>query len=96
MGFLLGISLTGATTYVYLLDTMEIENKNLLFSVQKLQSSVETIKHHFVKISDLQVQVKDWSEKMATKEELDKTRNELLKIIVIFKVYFVEKKNYYF
>ncbi|KAI8834679.1 hypothetical protein BC829DRAFT_377306 [Chytridium lagenaria] len=80
-GFLLGVSLAGGAAYVYLLDDYQSSSQSLLASVEDLQKSTNKLQSHTKKIEVVEKDLKVVAKRSATKDELEKLRNELLKVI---------------
>ncbi|KAJ3291475.1 hypothetical protein HK104_006090 [Borealophlyctis nickersoniae] len=93
VGFLLGISLAGATAYVYLLDEYQQSSHSLLSSVEDLQRSTNKLKEHTKSIEKVEKEVKSLEGKAATKEEVEALRRELLKAIDDVNVSHLELKT---
>ncbi|KAJ3107649.1 hypothetical protein HDU97_003643 [Phlyctochytrium planicorne] len=80
-GFLLGLTLSGGAAYVYLLDDYQNSSQSLLASVEDLQKSTNKLQSHTRKIETVEKDLKALKGKTSTKDELEKLRNELLKVI---------------
>ncbi|KAJ3091455.1 hypothetical protein HK102_000480 [Quaeritorhiza haematococci] len=79
LGFLLGLSLSGGAAYVYLLDEYQQTSRALLSSVEDLQSNTNKLRIHTQKIEGIEKDLKGFASRAATKDEVERLRNELLK-----------------
>ncbi|KAJ3201788.1 hypothetical protein HDU67_001054 [Dinochytrium kinnereticum] len=80
-GFLLGLTLAGGSAYVYLLDDYQRSSQSLLASVEDLQKSTNKLQSHTKKIEVVEKDLKVVAKRSATKDEVERLRNELLKVI---------------
>ncbi|TPX72185.1 hypothetical protein SpCBS45565_g00424 [Spizellomyces sp. 'palustris'] len=94
IGFLLGITLAGATSYVYLLDEYQQSSNALLSNVEDLAKSTAKLRDHTQKITTLEKDLNAFTQKAATKGDLQALRNELLKLIDEVNVSHLELKTH--
>ncbi|KAJ3414394.1 hypothetical protein HDV05_006668 [Chytridiales sp. JEL 0842] len=93
IGFLLGVTVTGGTAYVYLLDDYQTASQSLLSSVEDLQKSTAQLSVNTKKIQVVEKDLKTVADRAATKLEMEALRNELLKAIDDVNVSHLELKT---
>jgi DMSO reductase anchor subunit len=82
LGFLLGVSLTGSAAGVYLLDSYSSSSQSLVGAMDQLKATVCQVKGAVAKMDTLESGVNDLQESKASLLDLEKRRQELLKVIV--------------
>ncbi|KAJ3097041.1 hypothetical protein HDU96_000558 [Phlyctochytrium bullatum] len=81
LGFLVGVSITGGAAYVYLLEDYHKASQSVLVGVEDLQKSTNKIQSNLKKIETVDKGLEALKKQAASKDELEKVRNELLKVI---------------
>ncbi|KAI9142230.1 hypothetical protein BKA69DRAFT_1069093 [Paraphysoderma sedebokerense] len=93
IGLLLGLSIAGGTGYYYLLDEYQISSNALLSTVEKLQTSVSELKSHTTKVVKVEQDLKELRKVVASSQQLENVRNELLMLIDALTVEHLETKT---
>ncbi|KAJ1569412.1 hypothetical protein HK096_003193 [Nowakowskiella sp. JEL0078] len=81
IGFLLGVSLSTWAGYVYVQDILQQSSNSLLLSVEDLQKSTGKIKRELETIEKVDSKLSLLSEKAASKNDVEKLKNELLSLV---------------
>ncbi|KAI9017367.1 hypothetical protein BC832DRAFT_544356 [Gaertneriomyces semiglobifer] len=93
LGFLLGITLSGGSAYVYLLDEYQQSANAVLTSVEELQKSTAKLKDHTKKIETLERDLAAHAKRAASVADVEALRSELLKVIDDLNVQHLELKT---
>ncbi|OZJ04333.1 hypothetical protein BZG36_02376 [Bifiguratus adelaidae] len=93
-GFILGVTLTGAVGYYYLLDEYHAASSLLLNSVEELQASTNRVRDYAKKIEGVEKQLQKLRDQTVTKDQLADLRTEAKKLYDSLNIEHLELKTH--
>ncbi|KAI8099910.1 uncharacterized protein BX664DRAFT_322373 [Halteromyces radiatus] len=80
IGFLVGVSITGAIGYYYLLEEYNSASESLMKSVEELQHSTEKVRDYAQRIESIDKDLTNLKKTAATQQQLDESKIQLRKL----------------
>ncbi|KAI3662606.1 hypothetical protein MP638_000716, partial [Amoeboaphelidium occidentale] len=93
VGFLLGLSAAGASSFWYLLDEYQRQALTLISSVDSVDRSVEKVKAQLQKVDAVQKELEELKRIAAYKQDIEELRKNLIKSIDVVHMEHLELKS---
>ncbi|KAL0073869.1 hypothetical protein J3Q64DRAFT_1727073 [Phycomyces blakesleeanus] len=93
-GFLVGVSITGAIGYYYLLEEYTAASNSLLKSVEQLETTTKKVRDYAHKIESVEKDVNRLKETVATVQQLSELKSEIRRVYDTLNIDHLELKTH--